>query len=146
MLFSYLCLGPRSSQISVRRLGSKTNWWWLFQGLHSKDKKILQSVLMRNDPVLISNTVARLSLQCTLPLIKELATLIQGKTVVWVDFSPCLHLSYWWSDTNVGVTPLLTSAVIYFQCGVGLAFSHLVYPVNSYHSHYRDRQHFKQQK
>lgn len=54
----------------------------LMQGLHSKDKKILQSVLMKNDPVLISNTVARLSLQCTVPLIKELATLIQGKTVV----------------------------------------------------------------
>jgi hypothetical protein len=96
MLFSYLCLGPRSSQISIRRLGSTTNWWWLFQGLHSKDKRILQSVLMRNDPVLISNTVTRLSLQCTVPLIKELATLIQGKTVVWVDFPPFLHHSYWW--------------------------------------------------
>lgn len=54
----------------------------LMQGLHSKDKKILQSVLMRNDPVLISNTVTRLSLQCTVPLIKELVTLVQGKTVV----------------------------------------------------------------
>ncbi|GFG32378.1 hypothetical protein Cfor_04358 [Coptotermes formosanus] len=54
----------------------------LMQGLHSKDKRILQSVLMRNDPVLISNTVTRLSLQCTVPLIKELVTLIQGKTVV----------------------------------------------------------------
>lgn len=53
----------------------------LMQGLHSKDKKILQSVLMQKDPVLISSTVMRLSLQCIVPLLKELVTLIQGKTV-----------------------------------------------------------------
>jgi hypothetical protein len=78
-----------SYYISVRRLGCETDWWLLFQGLHSKDRKILQSVLMRNDPVLISNTVTRLSLQCTVPLIKELVTLIHGKTVVWVIFWLC---------------------------------------------------------
>ncbi|KDR13291.1 WD repeat-containing protein 43 [Zootermopsis nevadensis] len=53
----------------------------LMQGLCSKDRKILQSVLMKNDPALISSTVMRLSLQCTIPLLKELVTLIQGKTI-----------------------------------------------------------------
>jgi hypothetical protein len=53
----------------------------LFQGLYSKDKKILQSVLMKKDLALISSTVMRLPVQCTAPLLKELVTLIQGKTI-----------------------------------------------------------------
>ena len=44
----------------------------LLQGLHNKDRKILDSVLDRADEELIENTVKKLPVEFVIPLIKEL--------------------------------------------------------------------------
>ncbi|XP_069677542.1 WD repeat-containing protein 43 isoform X2 [Periplaneta americana] len=82
----------------------------LMQGLVSKDKKILQNVLMRKDPALISSTVMRLSLQCTVPLLKELVTLVQGKrvasqiAVLWLKAVVRSHAAHLMSNSEVRET------------------------------------------
>ncbi|KAJ8959403.1 hypothetical protein NQ318_022091 [Aromia moschata] len=53
----------------------------LMQGLHSKDKSILRTVLCKRDENVIRNTVKRLPIQMLIPLIQELATYVQGKTL-----------------------------------------------------------------
>lgn len=52
----------------------------LVQGLHSNDKNILRTVLNSRDENVIKNTVKRLPMPVIVPLVKELSTLIQGKT------------------------------------------------------------------
>ena len=44
----------------------------LLQGLHNKDRKILDSVLDRADEELIENTVKKLPVEFIIPLIREL--------------------------------------------------------------------------
>ena len=44
----------------------------LLQGLHNKDRKILDSVLDRADEDLIENTVKKLPVEFVIPLITEL--------------------------------------------------------------------------
>jgi len=51
----------------------------LLQGLNSKDKRILESVLERADDELINDTVKRLPLEAVLPLLEILHHYIQGK-------------------------------------------------------------------
>lgn len=53
----------------------------LVQGLHSKDKSILFSVLSRRDENVIKNSVKRLPVTVLEPLIQELNKYIQGKTL-----------------------------------------------------------------
>lgn len=52
----------------------------LVQGLHSKDKNIMRSVLSNKDENVIRNTVKRLPMPVIVPLVQELSSLIQGKT------------------------------------------------------------------
>ncbi|KZS04377.1 WD repeat-containing protein 43 [Daphnia magna] len=49
----------------------------LLQGLHSRDPKILQSVLDRGDAQIIGNTIRRIPVQAILPLILELTRMMQ---------------------------------------------------------------------
>lgn len=56
----------------------------LVQGLHSNDKNILRTVLMNRDENVIRNTVKRLPMPVIVPLVKELTSLIQGKTGLYV--------------------------------------------------------------
>lgn len=52
----------------------------LVQGLHSKDKTILQTVLCKRDESVIQSTVRRLPMPVIVPLLTELTALIRGKT------------------------------------------------------------------
>ncbi|KAJ8926553.1 hypothetical protein NQ314_021069 [Rhamnusium bicolor] len=53
----------------------------LVQGLHSKDKNILRTVLCKREENIIKNTVKRLPITMLIPLIQELSNFIQGKTL-----------------------------------------------------------------
>ncbi|KAF2897424.1 hypothetical protein ILUMI_08750 [Ignelater luminosus] len=53
----------------------------LVQGLHSKDKAILRSVLNRHDEKVIKNTIKRLPMPVIIPFVQEVTGMIQGKTV-----------------------------------------------------------------
>lgn len=52
----------------------------LVQGLHSKDKNIMRSVLSNKDENVVRNTVKRLPMPVIVPLVQELNELIRGKT------------------------------------------------------------------
>ena len=52
----------------------------LLQGLHNKDRKILDSVLDRADEELIENTVKKLPVEFVIPLIRELQHYIKVST------------------------------------------------------------------
>lgn len=52
----------------------------LLQGLQSKDRNILQSVLFRAEPSVIDVTVKHLPVQALVPLIRELTSIMDGKT------------------------------------------------------------------
>ena len=52
----------------------------LLQGLQSKDKNILQSILIQAEPSVIDVTVKHLPVQALVPLIRELSGLMHGKT------------------------------------------------------------------
>lgn len=52
----------------------------LIQGLNSKDKTILSTVLFTRNENLIRSTIAKLPLQAITPLLKELIVMLQGKT------------------------------------------------------------------
>lgn len=56
----------------------------LVQGLHSKDKNILKSVLINRDDSTIRNTIKRLPMPVIVPLLEELTNYIQGKTAMYV--------------------------------------------------------------
>ena len=53
----------------------------LLQGLNSKDKRILESVLERVDEELINDTVKRLPLEAILPLLETLHHYIQVRSI-----------------------------------------------------------------
>lgn len=53
----------------------------LVQGLHSKDKSILRSVLIMREETVITNTVRRLPLTVIVPLVDELTNMVRGKTI-----------------------------------------------------------------
>lgn len=52
----------------------------LVQGLYSKDKNIMRSVLSNKDENVVRNTVKRLPMPVIVPLVQELNELIRGKT------------------------------------------------------------------
>ncbi|KAJ1521362.1 hypothetical protein ONE63_003038 [Megalurothrips usitatus] len=54
----------------------------MLQALHSKDKHMLHTVLLRREEDVIRNTVRKLPLQVIEPLLKELTTLLHGKTAM----------------------------------------------------------------
>lgn len=54
----------------------------LVQGLHSKDKSMLKTVLHVDDEEIIKNTVSRLPINVIIPLVNELNYYIQGKTLM----------------------------------------------------------------
>ncbi|CAG9816276.1 unnamed protein product [Phaedon cochleariae] len=53
----------------------------LVQGLHSKDKNILRTALCKRDEQVVRNTVKRLPVTVFVPLVQELSSFIQGKTL-----------------------------------------------------------------
>lgn len=53
----------------------------LVQGLHSNDKNILRTVLCNRDEDVIRNTIKRLPMTVIVPLVGELTSFIQGKTL-----------------------------------------------------------------
>ena len=54
----------------------------LLQGLHNKDRKILDSVLDRADEDLIENTVKKLPVEFVIPLITELQHYIKVNMLI----------------------------------------------------------------
>ncbi|XP_014283733.1 WD repeat-containing protein 43 [Halyomorpha halys] len=52
----------------------------LTQGLESKDRALLESVLFRKDPHVIAETVSKLPVSALPPLINQLNSMIQGRT------------------------------------------------------------------
>lgn len=53
----------------------------LIQGLHSKDTKILKTVLSKKEDPVIRNTIKRLPIKVIVPFVKELSKFIEGKTL-----------------------------------------------------------------
>ncbi|XP_014256664.1 WD repeat-containing protein 43 [Cimex lectularius] len=78
----------------------------LIQGLESKDKTILDSVLMRRDPEVIQETVSRLPIQVLTPLLQELKNKLQGKTLccvlgsAWLKAIMRVHASQLIADSS----------------------------------------------
>ncbi|XP_045117827.1 WD repeat-containing protein 43-like isoform X2 [Portunus trituberculatus] len=72
----------------------------LLQGLHSKDGRILQSILSCGDETMVANTVRRLPTPAVVPLLKHLRTLFMGKGhknaafVTWVRLVLYHHMSH----------------------------------------------------
>lgn len=72
----------------------------LLQGLHSKDSRILQSVLGNADETIVTNTVRRLPAPAVVPLLKYLQSLFLGKGhknaafVTWVRQVLYHHMSH----------------------------------------------------
>lgn len=87
----------------------------LVQGLHSKDQAILRSVLQQSDETVIRNTVKRLALPAIVSFVRELATMIQGKTQmsclgsVWLKVVVQQHASVLLSNPDLPelVAPVL---------------------------------------
>ncbi|XP_067007898.2 WD repeat-containing protein 43 [Anabrus simplex] len=88
----------------------------LIQGLHSKDKRILQSVLFQRDMSVIKKTVGRLPVQVILPLVQELVTLIVESKVhvsqvaaLWLKAVLTAHASQLLANPEVAstVSPIL---------------------------------------
>lgn len=55
---------------------------FILQGLHSKDVKILQSVLSRWDQDVIENTVRSLPVQLIVPLLNEVKKMLANKPML----------------------------------------------------------------
>jgi len=79
----------------------------LIQGLESKDKRILDSVLLRKEPEVLRETVSRLPIQALGPLIKELKTMVQGRTqmsmiaALWLKNVLQVHAAQLLADQSV---------------------------------------------
>lgn len=78
----------------------------LLQGLHNRDKKILDSVLDRADIELIDKTVCKLPVEGVIPLINELQHYIKGRGMVnqshakWLRSVLQHHSSYLMSSAH----------------------------------------------
>ncbi|XP_034944637.1 WD repeat-containing protein 43 [Chelonus insularis] len=88
----------------------------LFQGLMSKDTKILTEVLyIKREEKLIKNTILKLPVQAITPLLQELTTMLQGKTypskiaVIWLKNLIIIHTAHLLSLPNIGelLSPIL---------------------------------------
>ena len=81
----------------------------LLQGLNSKDKRILESVLERADEDLITDTVKRLPLEAVLPLLETLHHYIQVRTFFFQTFWLLTHMPVYHCHKPVllGKWPLL---------------------------------------
>ncbi|XP_034244251.1 WD repeat-containing protein 43 [Thrips palmi] len=72
----------------------------MLQALQSKDKQMLHTVLRQQEEDVIRNTVRRLPLQVIEPLLKELTTLLHGKTVTaqtgarWLRIVLSIHAAH----------------------------------------------------
>uniref|UniRef100_A0A1B6C6T4 Small-subunit processome Utp12 domain-containing protein n=1 Tax=Clastoptera arizonana TaxID=38151 RepID=A0A1B6C6T4_9HEMI len=110
-----LALNQPSSSTTSTQPKSEGLAHLLIQGLQSKDKSLLQSVLFRKDEVVMAQTVQRLPLHVISPLLRELTALIQGKTYMsqvaaeWLRAILSAHASQLLADTNTGplLAPLL---------------------------------------
>ncbi|CAH0546158.1 unnamed protein product [Brassicogethes aeneus] len=81
----------------------------LVQGLHSKDKKILNQVLLKRDDNIIRNTVRRLPITVVVPLVEELNTkYLKGKTnlcqigALWLRHILQIHSGILISNPSLG--------------------------------------------
>ncbi|XP_044576706.1 arylphorin subunit alpha-like isoform X3 [Cotesia glomerata] len=79
----------------------------LLQGLTSRDRNILNSVLLMRDEQVITNTVVNLPVQALKPLIGELVGMLQGKTfpskiaVLWIKTLIITHAAHLLSLPNI---------------------------------------------
>lgn len=79
----------------------------LTQGLLSKDKNILRTVLFKKDEQLIKNTIKRIQLSLIGPLFEELTKLIQGKTLsrqvglMWLKNLILIHSGFLLSNPDL---------------------------------------------
>ncbi|KAJ8920002.1 hypothetical protein NQ315_006532, partial [Exocentrus adspersus] len=79
----------------------------LIQGLHSKDRDILRTVLYRKDDTVVRNTVKRLPVTVLIPLIQELTHFIHGKTLssqigcLWLKHILQVHASMLMSNPEL---------------------------------------------
>lgn len=88
----------------------------LMQGLNSKDKTILATVLFTKDETLIRNTIAKLPVQAITPLLKELTVMLQGKTyaskiaVMWLQALITTHAAHLMSRPDIAeiLSPILS--------------------------------------
>ncbi|XP_066598472.1 WD repeat-containing protein 43-like [Prorops nasuta] len=88
----------------------------LLQGLNSKDKSILTSVLFTKNENVIRNTVLKLPFQAIIPLLRELTTMLQGKTypsqiaVIWLRNLISAHAAHLLSHPDVAdsLSPILS--------------------------------------
>lgn len=91
----------------TQKTGPKTDTMaqLLVQGLHSKDANILNSVLDRDDPELIDNTVKSLPVETVVPLLSVLMKRVQGRgntaKVRWTHSVLRNHAGYLISAPNV---------------------------------------------
>ena len=76
----------RLNNLSLNKMDDKLkmplshNAHLLIQGLQSKDKQILRTVLSTKDETVIRNTVKRLPMTVIEPLVTHLTTYVEGKT------------------------------------------------------------------
>ncbi|KAI4501476.1 hypothetical protein M0802_003353 [Mischocyttarus mexicanus] len=88
----------------------------LMQGLNSKDRTILNNVLYIKNERTIKNTIARLPVQAITPLLKELCSMLQGKTypskiaTMWLNILVTTHAAHLLSHPDIGesLSPILS--------------------------------------
>ncbi|XP_043502426.1 WD repeat-containing protein 43-like [Polistes fuscatus] len=88
----------------------------LMQGLNSKDRTILNSVLYTKNESTIRNTIARLPVQAITPLLKELCSMLHGKTypskiaTMWLHILVTTHAAHLLSHPDIGesLSPILS--------------------------------------
>ncbi|XP_070151555.1 WD repeat-containing protein 43 [Polyergus mexicanus] len=88
----------------------------LMQALNSKDKTILATVLFTKNETVIRNTIAKLPVQAITPLLKELTTMLQGKTyvskiaVMWLQALITTHAAHLMSRPDIAeaLSPILS--------------------------------------
>ncbi|KAK0092601.1 hypothetical protein PV326_001058 [Microctonus aethiopoides] len=87
----------------------------LMQGLNSKDKNILMTVLQNQDEKIIKNTITKLPIAAISPLLKELTIMLQSKmflsriAVMWLKTLIVTHAAHLLSLPDIGdaLSPIL---------------------------------------